>query len=78
VSNEVGDDRDEPSILHCFADYGVESEILSWYGDVVRVGIDARDTNESEPIPTRNSRCGSVTPTSSRWKSGRNGSDGSN
>jgi hypothetical protein len=50
VSNDVGDDRDEPSILHCFADYGVESEILSWYGDVVRIGIDALDTNESEPI----------------------------
>ena len=50
MSNEVGDDRDEPFILHCFADYGVESEILSWYGDVVRVGIDARDTNESKPI----------------------------
>lgn len=50
MSNEVGDDRDEPSILHCFADYGVESEILSWYGDVVRVGIDTHDMNESEPI----------------------------
>ena len=41
---------DEPLILHCFADYGVESEILSWYGNVVRIGIDPLDTNESEPV----------------------------
>lgn len=38
------------TILHCFADYGTESEILSNYGDVVRIGIDAKDTNESQPI----------------------------
>lgn len=37
-------------ILHCFADEGVESEALAAYGDVVRVGIDAKDTNESQPI----------------------------
>jgi hypothetical protein len=37
-------------ILHCFADTGVESETLSAYGDVVRIGIDPRDTNESEPV----------------------------
>lgn len=42
--------RDCPLILHCFADYGVESEILEWYGDVIRVGINAIDTNLSEPI----------------------------
>lgn len=47
---EYGDDRDEPLILHCFADFGVESEALAAYGNVVRVGIGARDTNESEPI----------------------------
>lgn len=40
----------EQSILHCFADMGVESEPLSAYGNVVRIGIDARDTNESEPV----------------------------
>lgn len=50
MSLDAGNDREEPSILHCFADYGVESEVLSWYGDVVRVGIDPHDTNESEPI----------------------------
>jgi hypothetical protein len=44
------DDRDEPLILHCFADYGAESEALSLYGNVIRVGVDATDTNESEPI----------------------------
>jgi hypothetical protein len=37
-------------ILHCFADHGVESETLSNYGDVTRVGINPRDTNDSEPI----------------------------
>ena len=39
-----------PRILHCFADYGTESEILSGFGDVIRVSIDPRDTNESQPI----------------------------
>lgn len=50
MSTDEENRSDEPLILHCFADYGVESEILSWYGDVVRVGIDPLDTNESEPI----------------------------
>jgi len=50
LSFDFGEGRDEPLILHCFADFGVESEILSWYGNVVRVGIGTRDTNESEPI----------------------------
>lgn len=40
----------ERLILHCFADMGVESEPLSAYGQVVRVGINARDTNESHPV----------------------------
>lgn len=50
---QEGDEQEKderPRILHCFADMGVESEVLEGYGDVVRVGIDARDTNESEPI----------------------------
>jgi len=42
--------RDHPLILHCFADFGVESEVLSGYGDVIRIGIKARNTNDSEPI----------------------------
>lgn len=50
MSANKGNNRDEPRILHCFADYGVESEILSWYGNVVRIGINPRDTNESELI----------------------------
>jgi len=37
-------------ILHCFADQGVESEALSAYGEVVRIGINAVDTNDSQPI----------------------------
>jgi len=37
-------------ILHCFADKGVESECLSDYGTVYRVGFNAEDTNESIPI----------------------------
>lgn len=44
------DERDEPLILHCFADYGTESEILSGFGNVVRIGIDPKDTNTSTPI----------------------------
>jgi hypothetical protein len=40
----------ELRILHCFADHGTEAEILGTYGDVVRVGIDARDTNDSHAI----------------------------
>lgn len=47
---EFGEDREEPLILHCFADYGVESDALRCYGNVVRVGINARDTNESMVI----------------------------
>lgn len=37
-------------IYHIFADVGVESEPLSAYGRVVRVGLDPLDTNESEPV----------------------------
>jgi len=37
-------------ILHCFADTGVESEPLGAYGDVVRVGLNPRDSNGSQPI----------------------------
>jgi len=37
-------------ILHCFADHGTEAEALGRYGDVVRVGIEPRDTNTSMPI----------------------------
>lgn len=50
MSNEVGNDHEEPSILHCFADYGVESEVLGCYGNVVRIGINTHDMNKSEPI----------------------------
>jgi len=37
-------------ILHCLADEGVESEALSAYGEVIRVGLDPKDTNDSIPI----------------------------
>lgn len=47
----VGDStQEEPLILHCFADYGTESEVLSDFGNVIRVGIDPRDTNKSTPL----------------------------
>lgn len=50
MSSELEGAEDTPRILHCFADQGVESEVLSWYGDVIRVGIETEDHNESEPI----------------------------
>jgi len=37
-------------ILHCFADHGVESECLADYGNVVRIGLNAVDTNQSQPV----------------------------
>lgn len=50
MSDSPVGDTDEPLILHCFADLGTESEVLGNFGDVVRVGVDVRDTNESVPI----------------------------
>lgn len=38
------------SILHVFADWGVESEVLATFGTVHRVGLETRDTNESKPF----------------------------
>lgn len=37
-------------ILHAFADIGTESEALVAHGEVIRVGLDPRDSNESIPI----------------------------
>lgn len=39
-----------PTLLHCFADRGAESDALDFYGEVVRVGIDPSDENRSHPI----------------------------
>lgn len=50
MTQSPGRDQDDPLILQCFADYGTESEILSGFGEVVRVGIDPVDTNDSNPI----------------------------
>ena len=50
MSSDLEGSEETPRILHCFADQGVESEALSWYGDVIRVGIQTEDTNQSEPI----------------------------
>lgn len=50
MSSELEGSDDTPRILHCFADYGTESETLTNFGRVIRVGIDVRDTNESIPI----------------------------
>jgi len=44
------DDTERSRILHCFADHGTESEVFGCYGDVVRVGLDPRDTNDSTVI----------------------------
>jgi hypothetical protein len=43
-------DRETAVIYHVFVDRGIESEALSGYGRVVRVGLDPSDENESEPI----------------------------
>lgn len=50
MSSEIEESDETPRILHCFADYGTESETLTNFGRVIRVGIDVRDTNESIPI----------------------------
>jgi hypothetical protein len=42
--------KGEAKILHAFADTGVESEVLSIYGDVVRIGIDPTKNPFSEVI----------------------------
>lgn len=42
--------RDDLLVYHVFADDGVEAEALAKYGRVVRVGLDARDENESDPV----------------------------
>lgn len=44
------DTRGTLRILHCFADHGVEAEVLGCYGDVFRLGLEPRDTNGSVPI----------------------------
>lgn len=46
----TNNDEAERAILHCFADTGVESEALSAFGQVVRIGVDPTDKNDSEPI----------------------------
>lgn len=50
MSEDESSESERPRILHCFADYGTESEVLCGYGDVIRVGIRTRDTNDSTPI----------------------------
>jgi len=37
-------------ILHAYADAGVESELLSDYGTVIRLGLEPTDKNQSHPI----------------------------
>lgn len=43
-------DENRPTILHCFADRGTESEVLGTYGKVFRIGVNAQNTNGSIPI----------------------------
>jgi hypothetical protein len=50
VDDPGKNNREDPLILHCFADYGTESEILSGFGEVIRLSLDPVDTNESIPI----------------------------
>jgi len=40
----------ELTILHAYADTGIESEVLADYGDVTRVGLNPKDTNRSTPL----------------------------
>lgn len=42
--------KGKAKILHAFADTGIESEVLSIYGDVIRVGIDPKENPYSETI----------------------------
>lgn len=37
-------------ILHAFADQGVETEVLSNYGEVTRVGLDPQDTTHTTEV----------------------------
>ena len=48
VREQVGDEGHQ--ILHCFADYGVEAEALSIYGDVTRVGLAPRPNEFSSAV----------------------------
>jgi hypothetical protein len=50
VSDPGQNERKELLILHCFADYGTESEILGGFGNVIRTSIDPVNTNESAPV----------------------------
>jgi hypothetical protein len=45
-----GEKMEELRILHCFADYGAECEILSDYGEVLRIGVDPKDNDVSVAI----------------------------
>lgn len=47
---ETVNDNDELLIYHIFADRGVESEYLSNYGRVVRVGLDPVENDYSEAV----------------------------
>jgi hypothetical protein len=45
-----GGNHDGLLIYHLYADEGVESDYLSRFGRVVRVGLDPTDRNDSEPV----------------------------
>lgn len=38
------------NILHCFADEGIESEVLASYGSVTRVGLDPQETPYTDEL----------------------------
>jgi hypothetical protein len=45
-----GGESEEALIYHLFADEGVESDYLTRFGRVVRVGLNPTDRNDSEPV----------------------------
>jgi len=49
-SKDSGRERDGLLIYHLYADEGVESDYLTRFGRVVRVGLNPRDRNDSEPV----------------------------
>lgn len=48
--SEDGSEHGDLLIYHLFADDGVESDFLTRFGRVVRVGLDPTDRNDSEPV----------------------------
>ncbi len=50
MSGSTAGEQGDPQMLHCFADHGIESEVLGGFGEVLRVGIDPRSKSHSTAI----------------------------